>query len=64
MRIVVLKCDETLKEDEEMIGVKTIGLKDGEIGHIAIIKNIVSRDIRYGSLLAETREVKMNDTVM
>ena len=54
---LVLEIDEPLAENEQMIGIKTIGIEAGQgrnlIGYVAIIKDINKpSDIRMGNLKA------------
>ena len=59
---LVLELDEELKEGEEMIGIKTIGLSEPPeslIGYVAIIRTS-GLNYRYGSLRAYKHKEKGN----
>lgn len=66
---LILELDEVLNEDEVMIGIKTIGLKEGNksmLGYVAIIKNFnLYNDIRYANLKATKYDKqKLNNTAL
>lgn len=64
---LVLELDETLSENEKMIGVQTIGVKEGNhnlVGYVATIKDFNADDylsIRYGNLKSRRiTDIKIN----
>jgi hypothetical protein len=54
---LILELDEELGENEELIDIKTIGIRDGHSnvlhGYVGVIKNFSGNfDVRYGNLRA------------
>lgn len=65
---IVLEIDEPLAPNEELIDIKTIGIKEGNniyLGYVGVIKNFCGRgDIRIGNLKARIVETNKNNLVL
>jgi len=66
---IILEIDEVLNENEEFIGLQTVGIEEGNkrlVGYVALIKDFSGRNLlRYGNLKAiKYDKQKFNNTVL